>query len=115
MSFSIKELSDLSIPGANSRGLGSALASVVHLVEEREPHDIKFLVMKSRAASGLIPVFPKVQQSWICQRCQWRRNNQRLFSQAPPAVADKPYYVTSPIFYVNAGTTITEYANVSKD
>ena len=44
VSFTIKELSDLRIPGANSSGLGSALASVVQVVEERELTAIRFLV-----------------------------------------------------------------------
>lgn len=41
---------------------------------------------------------------WMCSSCLIRVNavgGRKLYSSA--AVKEKPYYITSPIFYVNAG------------
>ena len=38
--------------------------------------------------------------SWICRSCRVRA--QRYHSAQPPR-PEKPYFVTTPIFYVNAG------------
>jgi methionyl-tRNA synthetase len=43
-------------------------------------------------------------RGWVCHSC---RGNfavaSRRFSSQAPSTSDKPYYVTTPIFYVNAG------------
>ncbi|KAL2263598.1 hypothetical protein VTK26DRAFT_6065 [Humicola hyalothermophila] len=44
-------------------------------------------------------------KSWVCSSCKTSRfavPSRRYSSQLSPSTADKPYYVTTPIFYVNA-------------
>jgi hypothetical protein len=42
--------------------------------------------------------------SWICESCCVKNSHySRFSSSSSPASAKKPYYITTPIFYVNAG------------
>ncbi|KAI0169648.1 hypothetical protein GGR52DRAFT_550861 [Hypoxylon sp. FL1284] len=47
---------------------------------------------------------PALRNRWICQSCRGRAQQRKLFSSsaALAEAKDKPYYVTTPIFYVNA-------------
>ena len=53
------------------------------------------------------PAFRRVLSSfsrrspWICTSCQFRSNRNRRYIATKPSV-EKPYYITTPIFYVNA-------------
>jgi hypothetical protein len=40
--------------------------------------------------------------NWICQSCQVKNGSKAYFSSSS-RLLEKPYYVTTPIFYVNAG------------
>ncbi|KAI2463378.1 tRNA synthetases class I (M)-domain-containing protein [Annulohypoxylon bovei var. microspora] len=45
-----------------------------------------------------------VRNGWTCQSCRVSQTRRKLFSTSAPLLEtkDKPYYVTTPIFYVNA-------------
>ena len=55
-------------------------------------------IMRSRLANALAAV-PRQPRGWVCQECLIKPKI-RWLSSAPK---DKPYYITSPIFYVNGG------------
>lgn len=62
--------------------------------------------MHARFAGSTVPTFRRVLSSfprsnpWVCASCQTRSiRNRNISSQAAPK---KPYYITTPIFYVNA-------------
>ena len=40
---------------------------------------------------------------WICASCKFRAVRSRTYS-TEQSTSEKPYYITTPIFYVNAGT-----------
>jgi len=42
---------------------------------------------------------------WICNACNTRQSRTRQYS-SPHTPEQKPFYITTPIFYVNAGTRI---------
>jgi len=42
-------------------------------------------------------------RNWVCRSCHSQFTAVRRFAIAPTPT-EKPYYVTTPIFYVNAGT-----------
>ncbi|KAI1444826.1 methionyl-tRNA synthetase [Annulohypoxylon stygium] len=46
----------------------------------------------------------RVRNGWTCRSCRASQRQRKLFSTSPALreVIDKPYYVTTPIFYVNA-------------
>ncbi|KAH9878576.1 hypothetical protein IAQ61_001848 [Plenodomus lingam] len=57
----------------------------------------------NRTASTLRRAFPRpnIASPWICTSCELRSQfNRRYLATQPPA--KKPYYITTPIFYVNA-------------
>ncbi|KAF2109030.1 methionyl-tRNA synthetase-like protein [Lophiotrema nucula] len=51
---------------------------------------------------------PSSSAPWICSACRARRSGERQFAIQQPqqAALEKPYYVTTPIFYVNAAPHI---------
>lgn len=61
-----------------------------------------------RALCGMRPPRPRLatRLGWVCPSCQPRRGRQWRWnsSESLPAKKGKPYYITTPIFYVNAGT-----------
>lgn len=62
--------------------------------------------MHARITNSTTTAFRRVLSSlqrsrpWICTSCQARSNRNRAISTQP--APEKPYYVTTPIFYVNA-------------
>jgi hypothetical protein len=62
--------------------------------------------MHARIANSTVPAFrrglSRLQRSkpWTCTSCQARSDRNRAISTQP--AREKPYYVTTPIFYVNA-------------
>ena len=56
-------------------------------------------IMRSRLANALVAVPSRQSRGWVCQECL-NEPKTRWLSSAPK---DKPYYITSPIFYVNGG------------
>jgi methionyl-tRNA synthetase len=62
--------------------------------------------MHARIAQSTVPTFRRALSSfvgrrpWICTSCQARSNRNRYISTQ--SASEKPYYVTTPIFYVNA-------------
>ena len=60
--------------------------------------------MRSRLANFLLAQPLRQPRGWVCQRCSFQskyrwQSTQRIESET------KPYYITSPIFYVNGGKT----------
>lgn len=73
----------------------------------------RVLISAASAARKITPVSFQ-SHPWICEACQIRT---RQFSSKSPLEqpSEKPYYITTPIFYVNAGTptrTITSHPNI---
>jgi len=62
--------------------------------------------MHARIATSTVPTFRRALSSfsrskpWICTSCQSRSSRNRYISTQP--ASEKPYYITTPIFYVNA-------------
>jgi hypothetical protein len=62
--------------------------------------------MHARIANSTAPVFRRAlsrfqrRTPWICTSCQTRSGRNRSISTQP--ASEKPYYITTPIFYVNA-------------
>ncbi|KAL9128970.1 MAG: hypothetical protein Q9217_002445 [Psora testacea] len=52
--------------------------------------------MKSRLLKVLFTSSTAPGAGWVCRQCRWQH------AVKAPAFPEKPYYVTSPIFYVNA-------------
>ena len=61
--------------------------------------------MRLQLVNALVAKPLQQTRGWVCQECFLQRNI-RCWSSArtKPTLKEKPYYVTSPIFYVNAGT-----------
>jgi hypothetical protein len=62
--------------------------------------------MHARLANSAAPVFRRALSNfprsppWICTSCRTRTNRNRYISTQ--STSEKPYYITTPIFYVNA-------------
>lgn len=62
--------------------------------------------MRTRIANSTVPalrsVYPSFSRSslWICRSCSAYGSPRRFISTKP--APEKPYYITTPIFYVNA-------------
>jgi hypothetical protein len=62
--------------------------------------------MHARIANSAAPIFRRALSSfprsspWICTSCRIRTNRNRCISTQ--SSSEKPYYITTPIFYVNA-------------
>ena len=60
--------------------------------------------MRSRLVNPLIAQPLRQSRGWVCQRCPLQSHFRWQSSvQSTTASNTKPYYITSPIFYVNAG------------
>ena len=61
--------------------------------------------MRLQLVNALVAKPLQQTRGWVCQECFLQRNV-RWWSSArtKPTLTEKPYYVTTPIFYVNAGT-----------
>ena len=61
--------------------------------------------MRLQLVNALVAKPLQQTRGWVCQECFLRRNIRwQSSAQNKPTLKEKPYYVTSPIFYVNAGT-----------
>ena len=61
--------------------------------------------MRLQLVNALVAKPLQQTRGWVCQECFLQRNIRwQSSAQSKPALKEKPYYVTSPIFYVNAGT-----------
>ncbi|KAI4125894.1 MAG: hypothetical protein LQ347_005191 [Umbilicaria vellea] len=64
--------------------------------------------MKPRLLNGLLlarrnlPTIHSSRVGWQCTQCQSRYSVRRWYSAAALSRPEKPYYITTPIFYVNA-------------
>jgi methionyl-tRNA synthetase len=62
--------------------------------------------MHARIANSTVPILrralPRVpgRTPWVCTPCYTRSNRNRYITTQP--ASEKPYYITTPIFYVNA-------------
>ena len=63
--------------------------------------------MKLQLVNALAAKPLQQTRGWVCQECFLERNIRRWSSaRTKPTLKEKPYYVTSPIFYVNAGIAL---------
>lgn len=69
--------------------------------------------MRSRLFSTLEAASVRKARGWVCHECRARTKVRWQHSTSLPPQAKKPYYVTSPIFYVNAGI-LYSMTNISK-
>ncbi len=56
--------------------------------------------MRSRLADALAARSVRLNSQWICRDCRART---RVRWQHSASSTEKPYYITTPIYYVNAG------------
>jgi methionyl-tRNA synthetase len=63
-----------------------------------------------RGAFGLKTQTP-LGNGWICRSCRRNRQSRATFSTSRSS-QEKPYYITTPIFYVNAGNVSLECADI---
>lgn len=56
--------------------------------------------MRSRLADALAARSVRPNRQWICRDCRART---RVRWQHSASSTEKPYYITTPIYYVNAG------------
>ena len=74
--------------------------------------------MRLQLVNALVAKPLQQTRGWVCQECFLQRNIRwRSSAQGRPTLKEKPYYVTSPIFYVNAGiaSLIQERRTTSTD
>ena len=61
--------------------------------------------MRLQLVNALVAKPLQQTRAWVCPECFFQRTIRwRSSAQSKPTLKEKPYYVTSPIFYVNAGT-----------
>ncbi len=59
--------------------------------------------MRLRLFNALKATSIRQSRVWVCHECRARTTIRWQHSASLPSLTEKPYYVTSPIFYVNAG------------
>ena len=73
--------------------------------------------MRSRFSNTLSYIRKVSDYHWTCTSCRLKRIKQvqwRTYVSVSPSKLEKPYYVTSPIFYVNAGMTNRQIVSLSR-
>ena len=71
--------------------------------------------MRSRLINRLLARPLRQSQGWICQRSSFQfQSRWQSFTQTSSESGTKPYYITSPIFYVNGGNTSEAQGRVYK-